>query len=73
MNAAKIAALAVMVPGFPSLAYGSFTCPKETHEAKVGPVEFSVKDNESVNIPVWASVGAKVIGLALYLFGSKKT
>ena len=43
-----------------------------THEAKLGPIELSVKDTETVNIPVWAGVGAIVIGGALLLVGAKK-
>ena len=46
---------------------------KETHEAKLGPIELSVKDKRTVNIPVWAGVGAIVIGGALLLFGGKKS
>jgi hypothetical protein len=49
---------------------GTYT--KETHEAKLGPIELSVKDKETVNVPVWASVGAMVVGGALLLFASKK-
>jgi hypothetical protein len=54
------------------LAYGSFSYTKETHEAKLGPIELSVKDKQTVNVPVWAGVGAIVIGGALMFFGSKK-
>ncbi len=45
---------------------------KDTHEAKLGPLELSVKDEETVNVPVWAGVGAIVIGGALLLVGGKK-
>jgi len=55
------------------LAYGSFSYTKETHQAKIGPIELSVKEKETVNVPVWAGVGAIVIGGALLLFGSKKS
>jgi hypothetical protein len=54
------------------LAYGSFSYTKETHEANLGPIKLSVKDKETVNVPVWAGVGAIAIGGALLLFGSKK-
>jgi TRAP-type C4-dicarboxylate transport system permease small subunit len=72
MNAAKIAALVLILAGVLGLAYGSFSFTKETHEAKIGPLELSVKDKQTVNIPVWAGVGAIVIGGALLVFGSKK-
>ena len=73
MNAAKIAALVLILAGVLGLAYGSFSFTKETHEAKIGPLELSVKDKQTVNIPVWAGVGAIVAGGALLVFGSKKS
>lgn len=72
MNAARIAAIVLIVAGVLGLAYGSFSYTKETHEAKLGSLELSVKDKETVNVPLWASVGAIVIGGALLLFGNKK-
>ena len=73
MNAIKMAAIVLVVAGVLGLAYGSFSYTKETHEAKLGPLELSVKDRETVNVPVWAGVGAIVIGGALLLAGSKKS
>jgi len=52
--------------------YGSFSYTKETHEAKIGPLELSVKEKETVNIPVWAGVGAIVVGAVLLLVPLKK-
>ncbi len=72
MNAVKIAAIVLIMVGILGLAYGSFSYTKETHEAKIGPIELSVKDKQTVNVPVWAGVGAIVIGGVLLLFGSKK-
>jgi len=72
MNAVKIAAIALIVAGVLGLAYGSFSYTKETHQAKLGPIELSVKEQETVNVPVWAGVGAIVIGGVLLLLGSKK-
>ena len=37
-----------------------------------GPIEMSVKDKETVNVPVWAGVGAIVIGAGLLLAGGKR-
>jgi multidrug transporter EmrE-like cation transporter len=72
VDAVKMAAIVLIVAGVLGLAYGSFTYTKEIHEANLGPIKLSVKDKETVNIPVWAGVGAIVIGGALLLFGSKK-
>jgi hypothetical protein len=72
MGSNKIIAIVLIVAGVLGLAYGSFTYTKETHDAKVGPIEFSVKDKETVNIPVWAGVGAIVIGAGLLLAGGRR-
>ncbi|NTW48308.1 MAG: hypothetical protein HGB19_00970 [Chlorobiales bacterium] len=73
MNTVRIAAIVLIVAGVLGLAYGSFSYTKETHEAKVGPIELSVNEKQTVNVPVWAGVGAIVAGGALLLYGSKKT
>ena len=72
MNALKMAGLALIAAGILGLAYGSFSYTKETHETKLGPLELSVKDKETVSIPTWASVGAIVAGSALLLLGGKR-
>lgn len=73
MNAVKIAAIVLIVGGILGLVYGGFAYTRQTHEAKLGPIELSVKDKQTVNVPVWAGVGAIIIGGALLLFGSKKS
>lgn len=32
-----------------------------------------MKEKETVNVPVWAGVGAIVIGVALLVFGGRRT
>lgn len=73
MNTTKIIAIVLIIAGLLGLAYGKFSYTKETHQAKVGPVEFQVKDKETVNVPVWAGVGAIVIGAGLLLAGGRRT
>ena len=73
MNAVKIAGIALIVAGVLALAYGGFSYTKETHKAKLGPIKMSVTEKETVNVPVWAGVGAIVIGGVLLVFGSKKS
>jgi hypothetical protein len=67
MNTLKMAGIALIVAGVLGLVYGSFTFTKETHETKIGPLELAVKDEEKVNIPVWAGVAAVVAGGAMLL------
>jgi len=72
MNAIRIAAIALIVAGVLGLVYGGFTYTKETHEARVGPLSMSVSERETINVPIWAGVGAIVIGGVLLLVGSTK-
>jgi hypothetical protein len=72
MNTMKLLGIALLVGGLLGLLYGGFTYTKETHETKIGPIVLSVTDKEKVNVPVWAGVGAIVIGGLLLFSGSKK-
>ncbi len=72
MNAVKIAAIVLIVAGVLGLLYGGFSYTKETHEAKIGPLELSVKEKETVNIPVWLSLGAVVGGVVILVMGGGK-
>ena len=65
MNAVKIAAIALMIAGVLGLAYGSFSYTKETQQARIGPIELTVQDQQTVNIPVWAGVAAIMAGVLL--------
>lgn len=71
MDAIRMAAIALIVAGVLGLAYGGFSYTKDTHDMKLGPLELSVKEKEEVNVPVWAGVGALVVG-GLLLFGGKR-
>ena len=73
MNPIKMAAVVLIVAGILGLAYGGFSYTKETHEAKVGPIELTVKDKETVNIPVWAGLGTIAIGGVLLLLAGKRS
>ncbi|MBN1879661.1 hypothetical protein JW823_06090 [bacterium] len=72
MDSLKIVAIILIILGVVGLAYGSFTYVKSTHTADLGVFQVSVKDKETVYIPVWAGVGAIVVGGALLLYSSKK-
>jgi uncharacterized membrane protein len=73
VNAIKIVAIVLIVGGILGLTYGGFTYTKETHEAKVGSLVLSISDKETVNVPIWAGVGAIVIGGLLLIFGNRKS
>lgn len=71
MNGTKLAALVLIIAGVLGLAYGGFTYTKETHETKLGPIEFTVEDKETVNIPVWVGAGAIIAGVLLLVVRTK--
>lgn len=72
MNLFKIFAIVLIAAGVLGLVYGGFSYTKNTHEAKLGPIELSVKDKQTINVPVWAGVGGIVVGGGLLLFSRKK-
>jgi hypothetical protein len=72
MNPIKLVAVVLLVAGVLALVYGGFSYTKDTTAVKLGPLELSVKQKESVNIPIWAGVGAIVAGGLLLVFGAKK-
>ena len=72
MSSTKIAAIILILAGTLALAYGGFTYTKDTHEVKLGPIELSVKEKKTVNVPMWAGIGAIVLGSVLLLGAGKK-
>ncbi|MEX2131629.1 MAG: hypothetical protein WD772_09080 [Pseudohongiellaceae bacterium] len=69
MTLTKMIAIGLLVAGALGLAYGGFSYTRETHEAELGPLSVSVEENDYVNVPVWASLGALLVGAALLLRG----
>jgi TRAP-type C4-dicarboxylate transport system permease small subunit len=72
MNAVKLIATVLIAGGVFGLLYGGFSYTKQTSQLKLGPLELSVREKETVNIPVWLGVGAIVVGGLLLVFGGKK-
>jgi TRAP-type C4-dicarboxylate transport system permease small subunit len=72
MGLLKIVAIVLIAAGVLGLIYGGVTYTKETHEAKVGPLDLSVEDRETVNIPVWASGAAILAGVVLLATRSRR-
>lgn len=62
MDSLKILAITLIVAGSLGLIYGGFTYTKDTQQATIGPLELTVKDKQTVNIPVWAGVVGIVVG-----------
>ena len=67
MTSIRIAAIALIVAGALALAYGGFSYTRATHEAHIGPIDLSIEEKQTVNIPIWAGLGAVVGGIVLLL------
>ena len=72
MNPIRIAAIVLIVAGALGLVYGGFSYTKSTQNLKLGPIELSVKEKETVNVPMWAGIGAIALGGVLLVVGSRK-
>jgi len=65
-------AIVLIAAGVVGLAYGGFSYTKDSHAASIGSMKLTVNEKERVNVPVWAGVGAIVIGAGLLLMPPKK-
>jgi drug/metabolite transporter (DMT)-like permease len=72
MTPSRIAGLVFILAGALMLGYGSFTYTKDENAVKLGPLELTVKEKQTVNFPVWAGVGAIVVGGLLLAMGGKR-
>lgn len=72
MNGSKLFAFVLIIAGALALAFGSFSYTKKTDEVKLGPIQLTVKEKETVNVPVWLGVGSLIAGVLLLAVGSKK-
>jgi uncharacterized membrane protein YidH (DUF202 family) len=68
----KILGVLLIAAGVAGLVYGSFSYTKEEHKAKLGPLQFSIKEKETVAVPVWLSIGAIAAGTILLVVNRKK-
>jgi len=72
MNPVKVIAIVLLVGGMLGLVYGGFSYTKDTTVVKLGPLEVSAKEKQTVNVPMWVGIGAIVAGGLLLIFGTKR-
>lgn len=73
MSAVKIAGIVLILAGLAGFFTGGFSFTKDRTAAKLGPIELTVKDRESVNIPQWLSLGAVALGVIVLVAGFRKS
>lgn len=73
MNSRQIVAILLIVAGVLGLAYGGFSYDKETTGAKLGPIELTVTERKTVNVPMWAGIGSICVGGLLLVLGGRKS
>jgi LPXTG-motif cell wall-anchored protein len=64
-------AIVLLAIGTLALVYGGFSYTRQTHDAKLGPLEISVSEKQRVNVPVWAGVILVAGGAGLLLTRKK--
>ena len=73
MNPMKMIGIVLLVAGALALIYGGFSYTRNSTALKVGPLEVQVKEKETVNVPLWAGIGAIVVGGLMLGMGGRKS
>lgn len=73
MNAVRIVGIVLIVGGMLGFFTGGFSFTKDTTAAKIGPIELTVKEKQSVSIPQWLSLGAVALGAIVLVAGFRKS
>lgn len=72
MNAMRIIGILLIVAGILGLVYGGFDYRKPSHDATIGPIHMAVSSEGHMNVPLWAGIGAIVLGGALLVLPALK-
>ena len=72
MTGMRILGVILLILGLAGFFTGVFSFTKETTQASIGPLELSVKEKESVNVPQWLSIGAIAVGALVLVLSMRK-
>jgi hypothetical protein len=72
MSGLRIFGIALIILGIIGLVYGQFSYTRKSHDADLGVLKLSIKEKETVNVPVWAGVAGIAAGAALLLVGKRR-
>jgi hypothetical protein len=67
----KVIALVLIVAGIIGIVVGSFSFTTDTTEVDLGALELKVSEEKTVNIPLWAGVGAIALGGGMLIAAAK--
>lgn len=67
MTPVRLIGLVLLVGGILALVYGGFSYTSDTHRAELGPMTMEMAERDHFNIPLWAGVGAILLGGVLLL------
>jgi multidrug transporter EmrE-like cation transporter len=65
LNTSRLLGIVLVIAGVLGLTYGNFSYTRQAHHAVVGPVDLSVSERQTVNVPTWAGGAAIVVGILL--------
>lgn len=72
MKLARVLGVLLVALGVLALVTRGFTYTEDSHDAKLGPLEFSIREKQRVEIPTWAGVGAVAAGVGLLLLPRRR-
>ena len=72
MTGMRILGVILLILGLAGFFTGGFSFTKETTQARIGPLELSVKEKESGNVPQWLSIGAIAVGALVLVLSMRK-
>jgi len=68
----RIGAVILIVAGVLGLVYGQFSFNRNTESTTIGPIGFTVRETQRVDVPLWAGVAAIVGGAVMLLSGKRR-
>jgi hypothetical protein len=69
VSAARVLSIILIAAGVLGLVYGGFDYVRDSHEAKLGALEFAIRSRHTLLVPTWISVATIGAGVAFLLLG----
>lgn len=71
MKPIKMLGVVLLIAGTLSLVFGGFSYTKDTTAVKFGPIELTIKEKQTINVPLWLGIASIAIGGSLLVIGGK--